>query len=156
MGSTVFLLWYRDIQEGIWAKTFDIQVIRGRTWPPVASCRRLRSHFLKCEDPLKTLATKGFGSRAQVSSGVEGMATWGGAANLPRRSDHPGPLVLQRGPSLLLEAAPPAALLPAWNPCCHLPAYSHICLLYLLSPCPPPPQQPEGESRAGNGNARLH
>lgn len=59
-------------------KDFCIQVTWGRMWPPVASCRRLRIHFLKCEDPMKTLATRVFESRAQVSSGVEGMVTWGG------------------------------------------------------------------------------
>jgi hypothetical protein len=101
---------------------------RRKGWLPGASKRRLRA--------ISFGSHGGSNHKVQVPTEVGEMVMWGQGAHSPQRLGlHPGPLVLQHGPSPLTATA--AAQPPAWNPCCHLPPYSHTSLLYLLSPCSP-------------------
>lgn len=61
-----------------------------------SSCRRPRSHCLRCENPMRTLATRVFTPRAQSPAGVEknGDMGWGVVVVLTYREDLvsiPGP-----------------------------------------------------------------
>lgn len=129
-GSDVFLLWQGGGREGRWTSAWDTKVTRGREWPSPSDMK-----------PHEDFGSQGASEpRAQVSCGVEENGDVGTVRSLTIKTG--SPLSWRPGPAAWPQsidssntsstAARPESMLPS-------SFLQHTSLLYLLSPCPPPP-----------------